>query len=154
MQNTAVKAGQDTLILNGYVFKNTGLGDVISLEFPNDIIVQEISYSGTLIMARNVSGNLATLTINVVFGSADDQQLETWASQWTSSDDALTNAPFLQGTYTRLLVDGLGNTIRSVYNLSGGAPTKLAGMRTNSQGDVSSLTATWVITLSASKITS
>ena len=147
MQNTGIKAGQDTLILNdvsgtSYLFTSIGSGDCINLEFTDDIVTTDITYSGAILSARNANGSRATLTVMTPVSSADDLMLEQYA---TSTINNFVNTPFLIGSYSRISNDTNNNLTTTVYTITGGTIQKVAGMKTNSTGDSTQMMSTWVI---------
>lgn len=142
MQSNGYKAGQDTLILNGYTYTSIGTGDAIVLDFPEELTQMDVTYNNQIIQARNARGSMATLTIIVPVGSGDDLQTESFATQVINN---FVDTPFLQGTYSRITADTQGNLITTTYVIIGGTVKKIAGLKTNSTGDTTQLLSTWEI---------
>lgn len=142
MKNAGIKAGQDTLILNGYTFNSLGTGDYIDIQPQENITNQDVSANGTLLIARNAKGLLHTLTVRVPVGSADDKQITLWYNDiWNN----FVNAPFLNGTYNKISYGTDGSLLQTNYVITAGTVQKSSGMKANATGDIEQMIRTWEI---------
>ena len=125
-------SGQDTVIINNYVF--TGLADenYVDLTFPNDIANVKTGKNGNSIYGFNATGKQCEVKIRVLRGSADDQFLNgLLASQQLQFAATI----LMTGQFIKKIGDGQGNITSDTYIMSGGVFTKIPEAKANSSGD-------------------
>lgn len=142
MKNAGIKAGQDTLILNNYVFTSSGTGDYITIEPQDNITNQDVAANGTILFAKNAKALMHTLTVRVAIGSMDDKQLTFWLNDLLNN---FVTTPFLSGTYNKISYATDGTLLQTVYEITGGVMQKSPGMKSNATGDVEQMIRTWEI---------
>lgn len=135
-------SGQDTLILNNYIF--TGLGDAnyAELTFPNEIASIKTGKNGNSIFGFNESGKQCELKIRVLRGSSDDKFLNNLLSQQQAN---FAGTVLLQGQYIKKIGDGQAGITADTYVLSNGVFVKIPEAKSNAEGDVEQSLAIWMI---------
>jgi hypothetical protein len=133
--STVAMSGNDSVIMNGRIFRDFGDGDFAQLEFPNEIAQVKTGKNGNSIYSINESGKQASLKLKVIRGSADDKYLQ----QLLNLQNIPANFPatvLSTGTLVKNIGDGQGNVSQDTYVLSGGIFTKIPGAKSNAEGDV------------------
>lgn len=140
-------SGQDTVIINNYVF--TGLADenYVDLAFPNDIANVKTGKNGNSIYGFNASGKQCEVKMRVLRGSPDDQFLNGLlaAQQLNFSGTIL-----MTGQFIKKIGDGQGNITSDTYIMSGGVFTKIPEGKSNSSGDTDQSLAMYTLKFSNS----
>lgn len=133
----AALSGNDTTTL--YVGANSrnlldfADGDVVSLEFPNDIMKMKQGKNGNTLYAIDQSGRECDVTIRLVRGSNDDAYLN---DLYESMKSDITTFVLINAQFVKKIGDGKGNVTRDIYQLSGGVFTKAPAAKENQDGDV------------------
>ncbi len=135
-------SGQDTFILNNYVF--TGLADAnyVELTFPNEIANAKTGKNGNSIFGFNESGKQCEVKIRVLRGSADDKFLNNLLSQQQAN---FAGTILMQGQFTKKIGDGQGNITSDTYILSGGIFMKIPEGKSNAEGETEQSLALWMM---------
>ena len=126
-------SGQDTIVINGYVF--TGLADAnfVELTFPNDIANVKTGKNGNSIYGFNESGKQCEVKLRVVRGSADDLFLQGLLAGQQSN---FAGTVLMQGQFIKKIGDGQGNITSDTYIMGGGVFTKIPEAKSNADGEV------------------
>lgn len=111
-----VLTGDDTLVINQRPIVDLADGDVITITVDNDISSTQVGKNKNMIIAKDEQGNLGTITLRLLKGSADDRFLQTYYQTY-EADSAL----FIigEGNFSKRLGDGQGNVLFDNYVLSG-----------------------------------
>jgi len=130
--STVSLTGSDTINIGDRTLADLADGDVVTLEFPNDIANVKTGKNGNAIYGLNETGRQSEVKIRVIRGSADDKYLNGLMVQQQANFAGfiLLNAEFIKKTG-----DGLGVQTSDTYILSGGVFTKQVGAKTNVDGD-------------------
>jgi hypothetical protein len=108
-------------------------GEVGSVKFATDIATVRTGKNGNAIIAKNESGNQATVEIKVLRGSDDDKWLNYQLTNYKADP---TKYVMLIATFVKKIGDGAGLEMDDTYTLSGGVPTKQSEVVSNVEGDV------------------
>jgi hypothetical protein len=119
--------GSDSRVLNDYAD-----GDVVTLEFPNDIIGMKQGKNGNTLYAINQTGRECDVTLRLVRGSLDDAYFN---DLYESMKSDITTFTLMNAQFVKKVGDGRGNVTRDIYQLSGGAFTKAPAAKENQEGD-------------------
>ena len=122
------------------IFSDFADGDVVNLDFPNNLVEAKTGKNGNTIYALNTTGKVATVTARVLRGSADDKFLNAQMNEYLLDPAAYY---LLEGEFIKRIGDGLGNVSADVYRLSGGIVQKLPNARDNVEGDTETSVSIW-----------
>lgn len=125
-------SGNDSLTINNYIFQGLADGNVVELNFPNDIAAVKIGKNGNALFALNQSGIMADMTMRVIRGSADDQFL---LGLQTNQQNNFSGTILMQGSFVKSMGDGSGNLTSDTYVLGAGVFSKLTEAKSNVEGD-------------------
>jgi hypothetical protein len=125
-------SGNDTLILQGYLFTAFADGDNIKLTFPNELVNVKPGKNGNTLFAGIAAGRLGELVLSIMRGSLDDQFLLALQHQ---QDQDLPTFPLLNGTFVKRIGDGTGAVTNDTYKLISGVFTKRIEASSNVDGD-------------------
>ena len=137
--------GKDTVSIGpglGFlrIFSDFADGDVINIDFPNNLVEAKTGKNGNTIYALNTTGKVATVTARVLRGSADDKFLNAQMNEYLLDPAAYS---LLEGEFIKRIGDGQGNVNADVYRLSGGMVQKLPNARDNVEGDTETSVSIW-----------
>lgn len=133
-------SGNDTIVINGYVFTALAKDDVAELSFPNEVANVSTGKNGNSIYGLNESGNQADFKLRLLRGSADDKFLNGLLAQQMNN---FAGFPLMTGQFTKKIGDGLGNITSDVYITSGGIFTKRPEAKSNVAGDTEQSVTLW-----------
>ena len=139
--------GKDTISLGSRglalrIFADLADGDVAVLDFPNNLVEAKTGKNGNTIYAFNSTGVVATATIRVLRGSADDKYLNAELNRFKLDPPAYT---LIDGEFVKRVGDGIGNVTNDVYSLDGGIVQKMPNMKENVEGDIEQGIAIWQV---------
>ena len=134
--------GKDITIINDRVFVDFPDGDVISLEFPNNIVEAKTGKNGNSIYAFNSSGKTVNAKIRVLLGSPDDKYLNSEANRYLNDPAAYT---LMLGEFVKRVGDGAANGTNVTYKLDGGIIQKIPGSKDNANGDTEQSVAEYAV---------
>ena len=133
---SATLTGKDTIVLTwGSISRtllNFGDGDVVNLEFPNDLFTVKRGKNGSTMYSQNANGSLVDVTLRILRGSADDQWLNSILKSCISDPPSFS---LLQGVFTKRLGDGFTNITNDQYLLFGGIFKKKVAAKDNVEGE-------------------
>lgn len=124
--------GSDVAIVDSRILSDFADGDVVAIEFPNNLAEGKTGKGGNAIFAANASGRNATVTVRVLRGSADDRYLTARAQEYINDPAAFV---MMAAEFTKRAGDGAGNVTSDVYSFTGGVPQKIPGTKENVEGD-------------------
>ena len=131
--STTALSGQDTAIINNYIFVGLADQNYIDITFPNDIANVKTGKNGNSIYGFNESGKQCEMKIRVLRGSADDKFLNNLLSQQQAN---FAGTVLMTGQFIKKIGDGQGNITSDTYIMSGGVFTKIPEGKSNAEGDV------------------
>lgn len=133
---TAALTGNDSISFyigtTNRVLNDFADGDVVNLDFPNDIIGMKTGKNGNTLYALNETGKNADVTLRLVRGSQDDKFFN---DLYESMKSDITTFTLMNAQFTKKVGDGRGNVTRDIYNLSGGIFIKPPAAKENVEGD-------------------
>jgi hypothetical protein len=132
MSGSAALTGKDTTIIASRVLANFGNGDIVVLDFPNNLVEGKAGKNGNVIYAYNASGNMVNVTVKVLAGSADDKFMNTKMIEYKQDPASFV---LLKGEFIKRVGDGAGNVSEIVYMLDGGIIQKMVPSKENIEGD-------------------
>lgn len=138
-------SGQDTCVLNNYLFTGFGDGTYAELTFDADVGNVKTGKNGNSIYGFNETGKQATLKLRVLRASADDAFLNNLLAQQQQNFAAFA---LLQGQFVKKIGDGKGNVTSDTYIVSGGIFTKIPEGKSNAEGDTEQSLAIYTIKFS------
>ena len=132
----AALTGNDTITFyvgsTSRTLNDFGDGDVVSLEFPNDILGMKIGKNGNALYAINQTGRECDVTLRLVRGSNDDAFFNDLFEGMKAD---ITTFTLMNAQFVKKVGDGRGNVTRDIYKLSGGAFDKAVPAKDNQEGD-------------------
>ncbi len=135
--------GEDNLLLNDIpLMVDTSKGDVVTLDFPNDIMTMETGKNKNTIYALNEEGGNVNLTIKLQRGTAGHKFLNGLQSQ---QDRDFVGFPLMNGAFVKRLGDGQGNVTYNTFNLQGLMFSKKPGTKANTDGDTEQGSVTYIL---------
>ena len=140
--NSASLTGKDTTIIDDRIFEDFGEGDVVSIEFPDDLVEAKVGKNGNVIYVFKNTGKRANVTIRVLLGSKDDKFLNSKLSLYEQNPPAFI---LMDADFIKKVGDGKGNITNVIYNFSGGLMKKYPGTKENTDGDIEQAIAIWEI---------
>lgn len=124
--------GNDTLTLNGRVFKDFADGSTINIEFGNAHVGHTTGKNGNTVYATDEQGQNATITLRIISGSKDDEWLN---GIYLEQKRDLPTFSLITGTFAKRIGDGQGNVKFLNYALLGGVVEQSPNVSENLQGD-------------------
>lgn len=124
--------GNDTLILNNYVYTGQADAKIAELTFPNEIASVKTGKSGNSIYGLNESGKQADLTLRLLRACADDAFTNNMLINQLSN---FAGYVLIAGQFIKKVGDGKGNITSDIYDLSGGVFVKQVDAFTSTEGD-------------------
>jgi hypothetical protein len=124
--------GKDTVIIKNRIFKDFGNGDTINIDFPNNLVEAKIGKNGNRIFAYNSNGEVVTVTIKLLRGSADDKFLNTEITTFKGNPPSYI---LMTGEFIKNIGDGAGNISGDTYTFDGGIVQKYPSVKENTEGD-------------------
>jgi hypothetical protein len=127
--------GNDSTVILDRIFNDFTDGDVVVLEFPNNLVEAKTGKNGNIIYAYNSTGKVVNVTIRILKGSADDKFLNNQLNIYIQNPPAYV---LMEAEFTKRIGDGTGNVTNEIYKLSGGIIQKYPGAKENVEGDTES----------------
>ncbi|HVN66744.1 MAG TPA: hypothetical protein VMT55_00100 [Candidatus Sulfotelmatobacter sp.] len=130
----------DTLMLKGLVngalvqqlFITLSDKSVVHIDVPNDLVNVTIGKNGNGVFAAMKKGQIGDMELRPLMANADHNFLNAQLAQWLANPTAFV---LLNGVFTKVFGDGLGNTRRFTYQLNGGVPLKNIVATENVEGE-------------------
>lgn len=129
---TVALSGSDTVIINNRIISDLADGDVVMLDFPNNIAEVKTGKNGNSIYGLNETGKNAELTLRVIRGSADDKFLNALL---VAQEQNFAGTVLMIGEFIKKIGDGAGNIASDTYITSGGVFIKRVNAKSNVEGD-------------------
>jgi len=124
--------GKDTTIILDRVFKDFGEGDVINIEFPDNLVDTKVGKNGNAIVSLKNSGLRSNVTLRVLAGSPDDKFLN---SQLVAFKNDPPSYVLMPAAFVKRVGDGKGNVTNVTYDMNGGFIEKIPGAKDNTEGE-------------------
>lgn len=124
--------GSDITIIDDRILSDFADGDVVNIDFPNDLSAGKTGKGGNAIFAANSTGRNAVVTIRVIRGSADDKFLTARLQEYVNDPAGFV---IMSGEFTKRAGDGSGNVTEDKYIFTGGVPQKIPSTKENVEGD-------------------
>lgn len=139
--------GKDTVAIGSRgaaprIFADLADGDVGALDFPNNLVEAKTGKNGNTIYAFNSTGVVATFTIRVLRGSADDKFLNAEMNRFKLDPAGYT---LIDGEIVKRVGDGEGKITSDVYSLDGGIVQKMPNVKENVEGDTEQAVTIWQV---------
>jgi hypothetical protein len=139
MGATAI-TGKDTIVFNGHLFHDFADGDCGKVVYDEDLTKTKAGKDGNFVVALNQGGRVATVSLRIILGSADDKYLNGLLSNFLSDPSGYV---LDLGTLFKRVGDGTGKVNTIVYQLIGGAPKKQPEAKLNTDGDTNQAVSEW-----------
>lgn len=140
-------SGQDTILINNYLFVGLADGTYIELSFPNEIASVKTGKNGNSIYGFNESGKQCEVKLRIVRASADDKFMNNLLAQQQSN---FAGTILLQGQFIKKIGDGQGNITSDTYIMSGGVFIKIPEGKSNAEGETDQSIAIYTLKFSNS----
>lgn len=127
----AALSGQDTVIINNYVFVGLADENFVELTFPNDIATVKKGKNGNTIYGFSESGKICDVKLRVVRATPDDSFLNNLLTQQQAN---FAGFPLMQGSFVKKIGDGNGNITSDTYIMSGGVFVRNVDGKSNAEG--------------------
>lgn len=137
--------GKDTSILDNRVLNDFGDGDVINIDFPNNLVEGKVGKNGNVLYAYNATGNQATVVIRVLRGSSDDKFLNSKLILYKQDPPSFV---LMEGEFIKKVGDGKGNVTSDIYRINGGIVQKMVMGKENVEGDTEQALAIYTLLFS------
>jgi len=134
--------GKDITIINDRIFKDFPDADVVTLEFPNNIVEAKTGKNGNSMYAYNSSGLTVNVKLRILIASPDDKYLNSELNRYVNDPAAYT---LMVGEFTKRAGDGAGNVTNNTYKLDGGIIQKVPPAKDNANGDTEQSVAEYLI---------
>lgn len=135
--------GEDVFIINDKpLILDTANGDIVTVDFPNDLVTLTTGKNTNTIYAKNESGSQVDVVCKVMRGSGTDKDLNGLLSQQERDFVGFT---LMNGAFVKRLGDGAGNVTYDTYSLTGMVFTKKSGAKANTDGDSDQATVTYTM---------
>lgn len=120
--------GSDSRVIN-----DGADGDVVAIDYPNDITGMKIGKNGNTLYSINQTGRECDVTLRVVRASSDDAYFN---DLYESMIADLPSFVLMNAQFVKRIGDGNSNITRDIYQLSGGVFTKKPAAKENQEGDI------------------
>ena len=140
-------SGQDTIIINNYLFVGLADANYIELSFPNEIASVKTGKNGNSIYGFNESGKQCEVKLRIVRASADDKFMNNLLAQQQAN---FSGTVLLQGQFVKKIGDGQGNITSDTYIMSGGIFIKIPEGKSNAEGETEQSLALYTLKFSNS----
>lgn len=135
--------GDDVFIINDKpLILDTANGDIVTVDFPNDLVTLTTGKNTNTIYAKNEAGSQVDVTCKVMRGSQTDKDLNGLLSQQERDFVGFT---LMNGAFVKRLGDGTGKVTYDTYSLSGMVFTKKSGAKANTDGDSDQAVVTYTL---------
>ena len=125
--------GEDTFLINDKpLMLDTSNGDIVTLDFPNDVMTMTTGKNGNTIYALNEQGGNADVTVKLTRGSASDKFLNGLLADQRRDFVSFTT---MNGAFVKRLGDGLGGVKYDTYSIQGMMFNKVPSGKSNTEGD-------------------
>jgi hypothetical protein len=139
--------GADTTLIGARIFSDFADGDVVLLDFPNNLVEAKKGKNGNVIYALNSTGKQVTVTIRLLMGSADDKYMNSQLNLYLLDPPSYV---LMEGEFIKRVGDGKGNVTNVIYKLNGGIVQKMPSGKENIEGDTTSAVSIWQMIFSNS----
>lgn len=124
--------GNDVIVINGRVFHNFADATMAELTFEANLMEIKASKDGNTIYALNEQGRVADLKLRLLLGSSDDKYLNSLLAGMKADPAGFI---LMVGSFTKRVGDGQGNSNLVVYQVVGGAFSKMPSAKSSASGD-------------------
>jgi len=139
--------GDDTFLINDRpIIPETQNGDIVTLDFPNELFTMTTGKNGNTIYAKNESGSQTDIVCRIARGGNIDKFLNGLMAQQERDFVAF---PVMNGAFSKRLGDGSGKVTYDTYTIQGMMFSKPVPTKANTDGDGDQGIATY--TLKAAK---
>lgn len=135
-------SGSDSITILDRVLADSGDGDFATLEFEGEVATVKRGKNGNVIFGKNEGGNVATLTLRILRGSADDKFFNGLFSQQQAG---FASFILLNGELVKQMGDGQGKITSDTYVVSSGVFLKPVNAKSNADGDTEQSLAIWTL---------
>ena len=139
---SVVLTGKDTSIIDDRVLKDLGDGDVVSIDFPNNLVEGKVGKNGNVQYAYNATGSQAVATIRVLRGSPDDKFFNSKLIQYKQDPASFV---LMESEFIKNVGDGKGNVTKDIYKFNGGIIQKYPVVTENVEGNTDQAICIWTI---------
>jgi hypothetical protein len=123
--------GKDTIKIDDRILNDLADGDIVDIEFPNNIAAVKTGKDGNSIYAFNETGKNCNVTLRVMRGSSDDKYMQSRFDEMIADFSKFIT---LNAQFIKRVGDGSGNVGNDIYRMSGGVFIKEPAVKTNVEG--------------------
>ena len=135
--------GDDVFIINDRpLILDTANGDIVTVDFPNDLVTLTTGKNQNTIYAKNESGSQVDVTCRIMRGSGTDKFLNGLMAQQERDTVAF---PLMNGAFVKRLGDGTGAVTFDTHTFNGMIFTKKPSVKANTDGDADQGVVTYTI---------
>ncbi len=135
--------GEDTFLINDYpLMADTANGDIVTIDFPNDLATMTTGKNKNTIYAKNEAGSNVDITCKLMRGSSADKFMNGLMAQ---QERDFVGFILPNGTFVKRLGDGQGNITYDTYNIQGMIFTKGIPSKASPDGDGEQGTVTYTL---------
>lgn len=125
--------GDDVFIINDRpLILDTANGDIVTIDFPNDLVTLTTGKNQNTIYAKNESGSQVDVVCRVMRGSGADKFLNGLLAQQERDTPAFV---LMNAAFVKRLGDGAGNVTFDTHAINGMIFTKKPSVKANTDGD-------------------
>jgi hypothetical protein len=139
---TVALTGDDSVVLDGTSIADFAEGTISDLNFDAEIANLKAGKGGNAIIAPNAQGNVGSLRMRLIRGSADDRFLNDRQRQQLAD---LPSFVLIEGQIVKRVGDGGGGVTYETYIVSGGIFTRQVGNHSNVEGETDQAVAVYEI---------
>jgi len=132
--------GNDTITINGILQTDLADGDVGHVTFPNEFVTMKPGKNNNTLVSFNAMGQLAELTIRLMRGSVNDNQINALYRDFVNNPAGFT---LINASIVKLIGNGQGAITTDSYNLVGGVPQAVPEVKSNVEGDTEQGVTMW-----------
>lgn len=134
--------GSDVTIIDGRPFADFGNGDVIMLDFPNDLVDMTQGKNGNAIYSFNSTGKIVEATMRLIRGSSDDKFMNSRLTEFVTDPASFV---LFSAEFVKRSGDGQGNVTEEVYTMDGGVIVRYPTAKENVEGDTEQAVSVYMI---------
>jgi hypothetical protein len=140
--------GNDAVVIDSRVFNDFAEGDTVVIDYANNVSELKKGKNGNAIFSANAQGEVATATLRIIAGSADDKYLNSRLAEYRNDPASFV---LMNGEFTKRVGDGAGNILSIIHSLEGGMIQKVPVTKENIEGDTEQAVVIWSLIFSRGK---
>lgn len=142
MAGSVTLTGKDVIVINGRVLHNFADGVIGELTYAGNLMEVKASKDGNTIYGMNEQGRVCDLKLRLQLGSGDDKVLNSLLTGMKADPAGFI---LMVASFTKRVGAGDGKTNLVVYQCTGGAFSKMPGVKSDASGSTDQSVVEWNI---------